>query len=101
MVAIALTPKQEAKRDHIVEILDRLMQWADASSDEIDRWMDELADEAYGLHLELKEEGQEPTYAPTVLAKRGMKADSKAFYRNMYAVESLLTFLEKGGPAGI
>ena len=96
MPGIALTPEQTELRDALVELLDRLLNWAQSSPDEIDAWMDELADKAFTLHQQLKVEGQEPRYPAAVLAKRGMGCGTKEFYRHMYAVENLLQFLAEG-----
>ena len=99
MPAIALTPKQEEAKAKIEALLDQLLLWAHSSAEEIHARLDQLADLCFTLHEELKGEGQEPLYTAQVLAKRGMKADSKEFYRHMYAAEALLRYLQEGPPA--
>jgi hypothetical protein len=99
MPALALTPAQEKTKGEIEALLDELLRWNRSSYDEIQARMDRLADLCFSLHQELKIEGQEPAYTAQVLAKRGMRADSREFYRHMYAAEALLRFLQEGPPA--
>ena len=98
MPGIALTPKQEQTKKIIVELLGKLLQWEQRSKDEVNSLLDQLAEEAHQLHMELKEEGQEPKHSAMVLANRSqIKPTEKEFYRHMHAAESLLIFLEEGG----
>jgi len=97
MTGIALTPTQKELKEKIEVLLEKLLQWGQHSKEEIDAWLDQLADHAHDLHMQLKTEGQEPKHSPSLMVKRDCKPDEKEFYRYMQAAESLLQFLEEGG----
>jgi hypothetical protein len=93
---IDLEPNEIVLRDTLREKLAQSdLKYAEAGGFEQSRnLLFEAAAAAHKLHLALKQRGKEPKHHDYMLKNRGVPPDNPEFYKQVHAMQDLLSFLE-------